>query len=169
MYFCCVPCTAFLMLGVFLCPAQCCTVLGTSYSERHIQWTPISGLSSKHRDNSDTYTIIYRYSMLWNTEKYRNKIPVFDFLEYRKYRKNTVTRFERTVFYKIPTVLFSTTASITDCIYSGVIRILVNSTRDPPVLVHASLNVFVGNLPAVEKVTLEICPCYLGTRYTIRY
>ena len=66
---------------VFLCPVQCCAVLGTSYSERHVQRTRLSGLSSKHRDNSGNYTVIYRYSILWNTEKYRNKIPVFDFLE----------------------------------------------------------------------------------------
>ena len=74
-----------------------------------------------YRQNTDTipiltpsYTVIrccgiprntetkYRYSILWNTVKYR---------------KNTVTRFQRTEFYKTPTVLFSTTVFITgyDC------------------------------------------------------
>ena len=54
-------------------------------------------------------------------------IPLFDYVEYREIPKqntgfrfsgipeNTVTRFKRTIFYKIPTVPFSTTVPITAC------------------------------------------------------
>ena len=79
LHYCCAPCTAFWMLGVFLCPLRSCTVLGTSYSEWHLQRTRLLGLSSIHRNNSDTFRYLYRHmqlSMLWNC--YRGCLLLLD-------------------------------------------------------------------------------------------
>ena len=63
------------------------------------------------------WTSLYRYSIFWNTEKYRSKLPVLDVVEYRKISGKCRNCFRRTtvVFYKIPTVLCSKPISNTEC------------------------------------------------------
>ena len=74
---------------------------GTRFSERYIRADTIVRKTEKMPRQ---YRYVYRYSIFWNTEKYRHKVPRFDFLEYmpEKYRK------------KIPTFLFA--KSVQHCV-----------------------------------------------------
>ena len=93
--------------------APCRTVLGTRYSERYTQRTRWSRLlSTKRRDNSDIYldTVIRSRGI---PRQKNTGIRFSGIRDRKKYPENTVIVLERPVLNKIPTVLLSTTVSIT--------------------------------------------------------